>query len=296
MNIRKIISAVLLALLFGQPAQAGDYQFKQPDIFVLGDSQVLFGAGEPLLGFFEKIADHCAGHWGKDNEAQELKGTSVGVLGVRSTSLNSWVNEDDEFKKRICTIDPNWHINASQFGTVKTTQERFLQIGQEDPFKFCIPDKSAFEVMFENGYYDPKLFVAYFLGNSAKRWAENEAETEKDAIAAAATIPVGMPCVLITTAPSYRANMNVVRLKGQQKFKHAYEKAEGACSFVEGLTPTTIKANVRNHLHFKHNEEEWVRDPFHPNARGIEHFLKLKTADICNAISVQINKKTLAKK
>jgi len=292
MKFKNLIEASLLALLFGQPAQASDLEFKQPDIFVLGDSQMLFGSGPAFLDFFENIQSHCA----PENASEiELKNFSVGVLGVRSTSLNSWVQRDDASKKRICTIDPNWHINASQFGTVKTTEKQFLQIGQEDPFRFCEPGKSAFETMFENQYYDPKLFVTYFLGNSANRWAASMQDAESDAIAAAQQIPADMPCLLMTTAPSYRKSMNEVRLQAQQNFKQAYESAGGKCAFIEGLTPDTIKANERNHLHFKHNKEEWVKDPFHPSPAGAEAFLKLKRADICKAVFEQFARKTFAK-
>lgn len=290
-----IIGAALLSFAITAQAQAEEFKFSSPDIFVLGDSQILFGAGEPFLKFFENIDAHCAAHWDSESETHKLKDASVGILGVRSTALHSWVHPDDESKKRICTIDPNWHINASQFGTIKTTEKRFLQIGQEAPFKFCAADKSAFQTMFESGYYDPKLFVSYFLGNSSKRWAESKADAEQDSLAAANLIPAGMPCMLMTTAPSYRAGMNEVRLKAQQNFNTAYKKSGGTCSLVDGLTPETIKANVGNHLHFKHNEEEWVKDTFHPNARGIENFLALKTADICNAIAMQITKKVVAR-
>ena len=284
-----IIAASLLYVAFTSIATAAD--FKAPDIFVLGDSQILFGAGETFQNFFENIHDNCAFNPDTNNKFPNLSNPSVGVLGVRSTGLHSWVKKDAEAQKRICTIDPNWNVNASTFGVINLSDDQFLQIGQEEPFKFCQQDKSAFEAMFSQARYDAKLFVTFFLGNSAKRWSQSLDEAKQDAIAIASQIPAQMPCIHMTTAPAYRKNNIDRRIMAQDNIQKAFEETNNHCAFVPGITPETIKANLGNNLHFKTDDEGKVKDPFHPNQIATERFLSIKKADICKAIITQFDHK-----
>ena len=292
MKYKTIISAAVFSILSLSSALSAE--FESPEIFVLGDSQFLFGSGPAFHDFFLNIDEHCSTDSDFRQNVKTLKNASTGVLGVRSTSLDSWVKRDDESKKRICSVDPNWHINASMFGSIKYSDERFLQIGQEEPFKLCQQKRSAFEVMFEKQYFDPKLFIMYFLGNSANRWAESQADATADVLAALQQIPANMPCIFMTTAPPHRQNMVDTRFKGQENLRKAFKEVGNHCTFVDGLTPETIKANVGNDHHFKFNVKAGkVKDVFHPNANGAKRFLALKKADICQAVSKQFSSKVI---
>jgi len=285
-----IIAASVFYTSFSSSTLAED--FKTPDIFVLGDSQILFGAGGTFQNFFENIEEKCGISKETQDKLAELSNPSVGVLGVRSTGINSWVRKDAQSQLRICTIDPNWHKNASTFGVINQSDERFLQLGQEEPFKFCEQDKSAFEVMFAQERYKTKLFVTFFLGNSAKLWSQSRAEAKQDALAFATQIPQDMPCIYMTTAPAYRQGNIDRRTKAQENIEQAFKETNNHCAFVAGITPETIEANLGNNLHFKTDETGKVKDPFHPNDVATKSFLALKTADICNAIITQLDKKS----
>jgi len=289
---KTLISAAIFSILsLSSPLSA---EFESPEIFVLGDSQFLFGSGPAFHDFFLNINEHCSTNFNFRQNVKTLKNVSTGVLGVRSTSLNSWVGRDDESKTRICSVDPNWHINASMFGSIKYSDERFLQIGREEPFKFCKQNRSAFEVMFEKQYFNPKLFVMFFLGNSANRWAESEADAKADALATLQQIPADMPCIFMTTAPPHKQNMIDTRLKGQENLRKAFKEVDNHCTFIDGLTPETIKANLGNDHHFKFNVKAGkVKDVFHPNEKGAKRFLALKKTDICQAVSEQFSSKAI---
>ena len=292
MKYKTLIIAAAFSIL--SLSSADSAEFESPEIFVLGDSQFLFGSGPAFQDFFSNLDEHCSTDPDFKRNVKTLKNASTGVLGVRSTSLNSWVSRDDESKKRICTVDPNWHINASLFGSIKFSDERFLQIGQKEPFRLCKQNRSAFEVMFEKQYFNPKLFVMYFLGNSANRWAESQADATADALAALQQIPNDMSCIFMTTAPPHRQNMVETRFKGQENLKRAFKEVGNHCTFVDGMTPETIMANVGNDNHFKFNVEAGkVKDVFHPNANGAKRFLALKKTDICQAVSDQFNAKSI---
>ncbi len=286
LKYRTLIYLALLNILCLQAAHSSD--FKSPEIFILGDSQLQFGSGPAFQDFFSNIHKHCGSYRYFNEATQSLKNAPTGVLGVGSTSLNSWTGRDDASKKRICTDNPKWVLNASTFGTLKYTDKNFLEIGQKEPFNFCKQDRSAFEMMFDNKYYDPKLFVMFFLGNSSKRWAASVDNAREDVIQAMQQIPAGMPCVFMTTAPPYHQRMIEKRYNGQNNLRKAFQYVGSRCSFVSGLTPETINVNVANDSNFKFNKKTGkVKDPFHPNANAAKTFLKLKRENICRAVLEQ---------
>lgn len=286
MKYRTFISIALLNIFCSQVAHSSE--FKSPEIFILGDSQLQFGSGPAFQDFFSNIHEQC-GHNPYFNEVtKSLNNAPTGVLGVGSTSLNSWTRRDDASKKRICTDNPKWVLNASTFGTLKYTHKNFLEIGQKEPFHFCKQDRSAFEMMFDNQFYDPKLFVMFFLGNSSKRWATSLEDAKEDVIQAMQQIPAGMPCVFMTTAPPYHQRMIEKRYNGQNNLRKAFQDVGSRCSFVSGLTPETINVNVANDDNFKFNVKAGkVKDPFHPNAKAAKIFLNLKRKNICRAVLEQ---------
>ena len=210
--IRKFVMQVCLAVpalcLFvgsDQLAMAQD-AFQSPDVLVLGDSQLSFGAGVAFIEFLKKNSKSCGlnPNW------------SIGVLGVRSSSLRAWTARDGGGKKAICDVDPKWKVNAGSFGVINKTKNKYVQIGQGAAYQFCEAGKSPFQSMFAGGYYDPKIFVMAFLGNATERWATSEADALDDVKRTMQDIPSNLPCIFMTTAPGYTPKINGERQKDRK--------------------------------------------------------------------------------
>lgn len=262
--------------------------FKSPDILVLGDSQLTFGSGPAFLDFFTNIRERCMpAHW-QAQDLEKLGAMSVGVIGVRSTSLGSWTARKDRAKSKICKVDRKWRYNAATFGIVNPSGNRYVQIGKGEAYQFCKRGKSAFEAMFEEKYYQPKLLILSFLGNSAHRWAGNRLTAFRDVERTMSQLPSDMPCIFMTTAPTYKKRTVDLRLKAQQNVKYAFMKNSSRCSFVEGFTPRTVAANMGNKDHFRLRRSGTVKDPYHPNRKAAEKFLSMETTRICRAIFDQV--------
>lgn len=185
---------------------------KSPNILILGDSQIPFGAGPSFLDFFENFVDNCGF---KSKISDKLGAQSVAVIGVRSTSLGTWTKRTKSGKRPICRVDPKWKINAGTYGTVNRSDNIYVQIGKGDNYQFCMLNKSAFETMFNPEYYDLKLLFLTFLGNSSATWAKDRNAALRDVEAAIAHLPKHIPCVFMTTAPTYRKKTANQRLKAQ---------------------------------------------------------------------------------
>lgn len=265
------------------PSQAKDV-FKSPDILVLGDSQIPFGAGPSFLSFFENLVDNCGF---KPKFATKLGDQRVAVMGVRSTSLGTWTKRSKSGKRAICTVDPKWRVNAGTYGTVNRSDNIYVQIGQGQDYQFCKPKASAFETMFRPDYYDPKLLFLTFLGNSSGTWARNKEAALSDVKATIAQLPPHIPCVYMTTAPTYYKKTVNQRFKAQENLKAAFAETGNRCAFVDGYTPETIKANQGVRQHFRQRKSGKVKDPFHPNKRAAQEFFRLRHTAICKAISTQ---------
>jgi hypothetical protein len=263
-------------------------EFRSPDIVVLGDSQLSFGSGPVFLDFFQNIESHCQPDARQARDLEQLGDKSVAVIGVRSTSLRSWVARKGRAKGRVCDVDKKWRVNAGTFGSVNTTKNKYVQIGQGKQYQFCKHGQSPFEAMFADEYYKPKLLIMSFLGNSAKRWATDKEAAFKDVADTMAQLPEGMPCIFMTSAPSYHKKTVDLRLKAQQNIKAAFKQSGSRCSFVEGFTPETIAANQGNKLYFRRNSSGKVKDPFHPNEKAAKNFFMVRTNDICEAVYGQL--------
>lgn len=262
--------------------------FQSPDVLVLGDSQMAFGSGRAFLEFFQDIKNRCEPNSRQKMDLEQLKDRSVGVIGVRSTSLNSWVARGGKLKDKVCKVDRKWRSNAATFGTINTTRNKYVQIGEGAEYQFCAKDKSPFEAMFSDGYYQPKLLVLSFLGNSAHRWAGNKSNALKDVENTMAQLPPDTPCIFMTTAPAYKKKTVKLRHKAQQNIKYAFEKNMSRCSFVEGYTDQTVAANQGNKQHFRLRKSGRVKDPFHPNRKAAEKFLEIEKSRICRAVFAQL--------
>ncbi|MDB9857484.1 SGNH/GDSL hydrolase family protein [Amylibacter sp.] len=259
--------------------------FNSPDILILGDSQIPFGAGPRFLDFFENLVDNCGF---KSKISDKLGARSVAVIGVRSSSLGTWTKRTKSGKRPICAVDPKWKVNAGAYGTVNQSDNIYVQIGKGDNYQFCAPNKSAFETMFQPEYYDPKLLFLTFLGNSSATWAKDRNAALSDVKAAMAHLPKHIPCVFMTTAPTFRKNTVNQRLKAQGNLKSAFVETGNRCAFVDGFTSETIKSNLGVRRHFRQRKSGKVKDPFHPNKRAAIKFFRLRHAAICDAIATQL--------
>ncbi|MEP5633633.1 MAG: SGNH/GDSL hydrolase family protein [Tateyamaria sp.] len=270
-------------------ANAQDSGFESPTILILGDSQISFGSGPVFLEFFENIKSHCPPSPKQAENLEVLADMKVAVIGVRSTSLPSWTSTMGRAKGAICDVDPKWQVNAGTYGFINTTGNKYKQIGRGDNYQFCAKDQSAFEVMFRPDYYDPKLILLSFLGNSAKTWANSYDAALRDVQKMNAQLPAGTPCIFMTTAPSYSKKITDLRIKAQGNLERAFAETGSQCSFIRGATPETVAANQGNRHFFRVNKAGKVKDPYHPNTKAAENFFMIAMDDICTAVYDQID-------
>ena len=249
-----------------------------PDILVLGDSQLSFGAGKA----FVRILDDLSGECGLPGD------TTVGVIGVRSSSLQSWTSRGKAAKGAICDIDPKWKVNAGVYGLLATGKTPYVQIGQGDRFQFCQKDRSPLEAVFHDGYYHPKLLIMFLMGNATRRWAASAEAAMQDARAFIADMPKGQPCIFMTSAPTYGKDSVRLRQDAQANIQAAFARLGGQCSFVAGLTPETIRENLGNAANFRRSASGKVKDPLHPTEAAAHRFVALRRAALCDALSTQM--------
>ncbi|MEP4194323.1 MAG: SGNH/GDSL hydrolase family protein [Aliishimia sp.] len=285
-KIREALCGLFLSIFVCLPVKAAD--FVSPEILILGDSQISFGSGPAFLEFFTDIKQHCGANAEQAQHLKKLGEMRVGVIGVRSTSIHSWTARSGKPKDTICKEDRKWRVNAGTYGFINMDGNRYVQIGKGREYQFCAPRKSAFEHMFREGYYDPKLLLLSFLGNSAKRWANSEDAAIKDVQQMMAQLPENVPCIFMTTAPAYKKEIVDLRLKAQKNLMSAFEKTNARCTFVPGATPETVLANQGNKHFFRLNKRGMVKDPYHPNQKAAKNFFALEMDGICTAIFDQV--------
>ncbi|MEM8591275.1 MAG: SGNH/GDSL hydrolase family protein [Pseudomonadota bacterium] len=285
--IKNFLKAAALTLA-GTGAATAD-EFISPEILILGDSQISFGSGPAFLEFFTDIKAHCHPNEAQAEDLKQLGEMRVGVIGVRSTSIHSWVARSGRAKDTICEEDRKWRVNAGTYGFVNMTGNKYVQIGKGKEYQFCAPQKSAFEHMFREDYYMPRLLMLSFLGNSAKRWADSPAKAVEDVEKMMAQLPPDMPCIFMTTAPAYKKSIVDLRLRAQENLMDAFKQTGARCSFIPGATPETVAANQGNKHYFRLNKSGMVKDPFHPNQAAAKNFFALEMDSICNAIFDQID-------
>ncbi len=284
-----ILASLLLLLALPTAAMAAN-KFKSPDILVLGDSQFTFGSGPSFLDFFQNIKSKCSPNVSQSADLKKLADMSVAVIGVRSSSLPSWTARTKKGKGAICDIDPKWKVNAGSYGTVNQTKNVYIQIGKGPQYQFCKKKMSPFEALFVDNYYDPKLLVMSFLGNSSAGWAKYPDMAMNDVQKTMSQLPDDLPCIFMTTAPSYSKETNDLRVRAQKNLKKAFKKSGSRCSFVEGLTPKTIAANLGNKKHFRLKKSGAVKDPYHPNKKAAKKFFAIERKEICAAIFTQVSR------
>jgi hypothetical protein len=253
-----------------------------PDILVLGDSQLSFGAGEAFVDLLTRMGADCG----------LTAPATVGVIGVRSSSLRSWTGTTRRARSAICDVDPTWNVNAGVYGSVALTDNPWVQIGRGEQFQFCRADLSPLQAVFADNYYEPELLIMFLMGNAAERWAGSYDDTLADVRAFVSDLPPGQPCIFMTSAPTYRAASVELRQRAQDNLERAFAQAGGQCSFVPGFTPETIAENLGNAANFRRNDNGAVRDPFHPTETGARRFLSLRRDALCQAIDTQLGRLT----
>ena len=272
----KVAVATFIALGLAKPAQSE--AVGSPDVLVLGDSQLTFGAGVAFVDLMNQMAGECG----------LAPDTTTGVIGVRSSSLLSWSGRTKSAKGAICNVDPKWKVNAGAYGTLSQGENAYVQIGKGAQFQFCSPERSPLQSVFRQGYYKPKLLIMFLMGNAAERWADSPDAALQDARAFTADLPAGQPCVFMTSAPPYGEKVVKLRQRAQDNIENAFEKL-GVCSFVPGFTAATIAENLGNRDNFRRRPSGSVKDPFHPTEAAARRFLRLQRGALCKAIAKQLS-------
>lgn len=249
-----------------------------PDILVLGDSQLTFGAGVAFVDLLSQLAGDC----GLESRA------TTGVIGVRSSTLASWTGRTKSAKGAICNVDPTWKVNAGAYGTLSQGKNPYVQIGRGAQFQFCTAARSPLEAVFHDGAYNPRLLIMFLMGNATERWADSPAAALQDARAFVADLPQGQPCIFMTSAPPYGKKVVQLRQRAQDNIERAFSSLGGRCSFVPGFTAATIAENLGNAANFRRKPSGKVKDPYHPTEAAARRFLKLQRAALCKAIATQL--------
>lgn len=251
-----------------------------PDVLVLGDSQLTFGAGAAFLDVLTNMAGRC----GLEDSA------TTGVIGVRSSAITSWTGISRSAKRAICDVDPTWRVNAGAYGTLAQGGTPYVQIGRGDQFQLCRPDVSPLRALFAENYYAPDLVIFFMMGNATDRWASDPQAAVRDVEALMADLPQGQPCVFMTTAPPYRARDVRQRQRAQDNVAQAFATVGRHCTFVPGFTEATVAENQGNAANFRRHASGRVRDPYHPTEAGARRFLRLQHGALCNAIAQQLGR------
>lgn len=249
-----------------------------PDVLILGDSQLTFGAGEAFLEVLSGMAGSC----GLEPDV------TTGVIGVRSSAITSWTGSDTSAKGAICDVDPKWNVNAGAYGTLSQGRNPYVQIGRGAQFQFCRAGLSPLRAVFADGYYAPDLVIFFMMGNATDRWAGDPGAALQDVRALMADLPPGQPCIFMTSAPPYREKVVRQRQKAQDNIAAAFAAAGRQCTFVPGFTARTIAENQGNAANFRRDGSGRVKDPYHPTEAGARRFLTLQRAALCAAIGKEL--------
>ncbi|MEP3347102.1 MAG: SGNH/GDSL hydrolase family protein [Litoreibacter sp.] len=274
----------LLFALFAIVAPASGFAQSKPDVLILGDSQISFGAGAVYLDFFDNLNRHCGSVMSKAQLSDLGKARTL-ALGVRSTSLHSWIARSGASKGTICDVDKKYGVNAGVYGVNGNSERKFIQIGKERGFRYCARNESAFEGAFKNPANHPKLLVLNFLGNSEKRWSESQSAADADVRKTLQQIPSDVPCVVLTTAPVFSKQTNDKRMAAQTRLERALEKAGSRCQLVKGYTSQTRNAIEGKSQYFRRNKSGKIIDPHHPSEAAIRQFMKSTGPKICEAMA-----------
>lgn len=246
------------------------------EILVLGDSQISFGAGGAYTAYFGDLAQKCGA------VAPGFARADAAAIGVRSTALHHWTARNEATRGTICDVDPTFGVNAGSYG-VTSANRSYVQIGADPNYPFCPSGRSPLEAVFETPKFDPDLVVLAFLGNAVGRW-QSATTARSDWQTAVAQLPAGMPCIVMTTIPSFETVENDRRARAQANLATAVRDS-GNCAFVPGFTSATRQAIEGNAAYFRSDATGKVTDPRHPTAASAARFIDIQTPALCAALT-----------
>jgi hypothetical protein len=277
--MRPVAMTLLAALIGLGPGLSAQAEAPgAPDVLILGDSQLSFGAGKAFVELLDGLKGDCG----------LAPDTTVGVIGVRSSTLQSWTSTGKSAKSAICDVDPKWKVNAGAYGTLSPGENPYVQIGRGGQFQFCSPERSPLEAVFHDGYYQPRLLIMFLMGNATERWAASPEAALQDVRSFIADLPKGQPCIFMTSAPPYGEKSVRQRQKAQDNIEAAFAKDGGRCSFVPGFTEATVKENLGNEANFRRKGSGKVKDPYHPTEAAARKFMGLQRKALCRAIATEL--------
>jgi len=282
------LMSACFVLLMPTAASAGRIA-KAPEIFFLGDSHLSFGAGRVFRNFFGDFDKHCRRDETWPGQARAVQMRSFGLMGVKSTALHTWVSRHKSLRKMVCVPDPKWPVNARLYGFSHRKDGVYVQLGKDPSFPFCGRPESSMEAVFRWGR--PRLLVLYFMGNTITRWANSPKSATRDVKRFMKQLPKKTGCLFMTTSPVYRRKDNARRVKAQKNIRAAFAKHGKRCTFLEMLTPGTIKAIQGRADYFSRNEKGRVKDPYHPNIRASRRLLALRKRPLCRAVMMSLRPK-----
>lgn len=262
------------------------------EIIVIGDSQLSFGAGPVLSGFFEDLPNQCREHLAGPQQVSPLENKRFGMIGVRSTSLQSWTTRDGRAWELLCQKDKRWGVNASAWGTLKPPDRRYIQVGEGEDFQFCKAGGTPLQQLFATGYYAPELLMVFVGGNGAARLARDPLMAKQDVDAFLQDVPKETSCVFMMTAPVYTRAQNAQRLAAQANLKSAFADHGDRCTFVDGHTPETRASIEGQARFFRRRDDGSVKDPYHANEEAAGLFLKFRKPALCRALSFQLRRRS----
>jgi hypothetical protein len=275
--LTRLAALIGLALLPAATAAAAEAP-GAPDILVLGDSQLSFGAGTAFVDWINAMRGDCG----------LARDATVGVIGVRSSSLLSWTSPGRAAKSAICDVDPTWKVNAGVYGSLSQGANPYVQIGRGAQFRFCPAGRSPLQAVFDDGYYRPKLLIMFLMGNATERWAGSPEAALQDVRSFVADLPRGQPCIFMTSAPPYGEKTVRLRQKAQDNIAAAFAAAGRQCSFVPGFTAATIRENLGNAANFRRKASGRVKDPYHPTEAAARKFMTLQAKALCRAMAAEL--------
>ncbi|MEL6288503.1 MAG: SGNH/GDSL hydrolase family protein [Pseudomonadota bacterium] len=266
-------------------APASAQGFVSPDILVIGDSQLSFGSGKQMLAFFERFATGCAAHVEDKKLRQRIERMKTQMLGVRSSSLQSWTSRKGAAWRALCRKDKTWGVNTSVWGHNATPGVLYHQIGEGRRFNFCRAGRTPLQNMLREDYYTPELVFFYLLGNGAGRVARNPKAAGEDVSRLVAQLPPTTKCIFMSTAPIHTPRRNRTRAAAQRNLAAAFEGTGQRCRFLPALTPEAIAAIQGKTKYFPRRKDGRLKDPFHPDKRATKKFLSIVKPKMCRMLA-----------
>ena len=276
------------ACLIASTSLSNAADMRPVDLIILGDSQLAFGSGPAMLGFFDQFSANCADTGLAPDRLKAVDAMSVGILGVRATGLRMWLSRTPKATRMICVRDPKGLSNASTYGGLRYRNSRWAQIGDSPHHQFCGNARSPLENIFAELPNTPKLVIFHFLGLSTFDWLDR-AKLKRDLSRLEEQLPDETACLFLTTIPTYSVRINRPRRRAQQALAGALAETGSRCGFVAGHTARTLRACEKNRAYFRKRRNGSVKDPYHADAAGARRFLDLRGPAICRGVTAAVS-------